>query len=250
MKDVFFEWVCVCVCVCVCEHECVTMSVLTHLLLNHKSASLLFPLYPLDSFSTSHHSNFPDTRTSSFFHFHFFVYVFSSFCRSQSYTMLCWSQLCLFIFSIASDFSSVSVREKVQCCCYQVKQIQKWINFPLNLLLSQSTLLRWPCGPQTVWRATVCCQQCCVTHKIVILTCGLQSIWSAFVNKIENLNPTWYTTLEKNASPLTKMIHNIILKLIMSVVGNIDQLTDTLKRIYSNSSTFWKKKLICFLAES
>lgn len=40
-----FVWgVCVhvCACACVCEHQCVTMSVLTHCSLNHKSASLLF----------------------------------------------------------------------------------------------------------------------------------------------------------------------------------------------------------------
>ncbi len=59
--------VCVCVHICVCEHGCVTMSLLTQLPLNHKSASWLFPLYPLDSFSTSHHSNFRVTRASRFF---------------------------------------------------------------------------------------------------------------------------------------------------------------------------------------
>lgn len=155
----------------------VCVSVLTHLLLNHKSASLLFASYPLDSFSTSHHSNFPVTQASSFFHFHIWFMCFPSLASLHS------SQL------HSAMLESIVLVHLFCDCCHQVKQIQKWINFPLQPLRSQNALLCCPCGPQTVLREPLCGQQCCVAHRIVTLTCRVHLLIKWRIWTLQDIHP-------------------------------------------------------------
>lgn len=106
--------------------------------------------YPLDFFSTSHHSNFPAHKPPVVSTFIFCVCLPPSTAYKSE---LWWSQLCLFIF--------------FRGCCYQVKQIQQKVN-----LFSSTT------SPITEWTtdcfesATLWLKMVCNLKKNVILTCS------------------------------------------------------------------------------
>lgn len=172
------------------------MSVLTHLLLNHKSASLLFSSYPLDSFSTSHHSNFPDTHTSSFFHFHFFVYVFSLARFLPPLTILhcvvlepvvlvhLFHSVCFFLYQCERESTLLLLSSTANSKVNQFSSTPSPITEHITVLALWTTVF---------WE-----RQFVVNNVVQNCHFNLRSlnIWSAFFNKIKNLNPTRYTTLE------------------------------------------------------
>lgn len=160
------------VCLCVCARVCVCVSAChskhtsrwitkAYLYFSHHILLTPFP-HHITPISPEHRP--PALSTFIFFRLCIFLRSPPSSHSQPDTAVMPESIVLVHLFRCVCSFLC-RCEGKVHCCRHQVKQIQKWINFPLQPLLWQSTSPALDLWTANSLSEPLCGQHCCVTAE-------------------------------------------------------------------------------------